>query len=102
MESTGLRQATQWISTVHVQEATSLSIGTGYAFNNGEQIIFSPTTIDQVYRFITTLAVSGFTTEGSYPLLIGVLDWNLQLKYLGSAGADQILGGLGNQYKFLF
>jgi hypothetical protein len=72
---------------------------TGYAFNNGEPLILSPTTMDQVNRFISTLAVSGFTTEGSVSVVDRGTTLELATQTLGSAGAVQILGGLGNEYE---
>lgn len=71
----------------------------GYAFNKGEQIRLSPTTMDQVKRFTNILAVTGFTTDGS----IQVVDRGSRLEFstdtIGSAGAIQILGGLANGYQ---
>ncbi len=71
---------------------------TGYSFYNGETIILSPTTMDQVQRFISTLAVSGFTTEGTISVVDRGTKVELATQTIGSAGAVQILGGLGNEY----
>ena len=70
----------------------------GYAFNNGEEIRLIPTTMDQVRRLISVLAVSGFTTVGT----VGVVDRGSRLELatntLGSDGSIQVIGGLGNDY----
>lgn len=70
----------------------------GYAFNASEEIRLVPTTMDQVRRLISVLAVTGFTTVGT----VGVSDRGSRLELatnlLGSDGSIQIIGGLANQY----
>jgi uncharacterized phage protein gp47/JayE len=77
----------------------TLPTDVGYAFNNGEEIRFIPTTMDQSARLISILAVTGFTTVGT----VGVVDRGTKLELatqvLGSDGAIQIIGGLANQYE---
>ncbi len=76
----------------------TLPFDVGYQFNNGEEVRLIPTTMDQVRRFISILAVSGFTTVGT----VGVVDRNTRIELatdtLGSSGSIQIIGGLGNSY----
>lgn len=80
------------------KKALSLPTDVGYAFNDGEEVRIIPTTIDQVKRLISVLAVSGFSTIGH----IGVVDRGSRLELstsiLGSLGAVQIIGGLANEY----
>lgn len=76
----------------------ALPTDVGYAFNNGEEVRLIPTTMDQVRRLISVLAVTGFTTVGT----VGVVDRGSRLELatntLGSDGSIQIIGGLGNDY----
>lgn len=76
----------------------TLSSDVGYAFNNGEEVRLIPTTMDQVRRLTSILAVTGFTTVGT----VGVVDRGTRLELaadtLGSNGSVQIIGGLGNDY----
>lgn len=70
-----------------------------YAFNNSEAVRFSPTTMEQVMRFISVLAVSGFTTLGTVSLVDRGVRLQLATSTLGSDGSIQIVGGLGNSYQ---
>lgn len=70
-----------------------------YAFNNAEAIRFSPTTMEQVARFISTLAVTGFTTLGNVTLVDRGTRLQLSTQTLGSNGSIQIVGGLANGYE---
>lgn len=78
--------------------ALSLPSDVGYAFNNAEEVRLIPTTMDQVRRLTTILAVTGFTTVGT----IGVADRGTKLEFatnvLGSDGSIQVIGGFGNGY----
>lgn len=80
------------------KKALSLPTDVGYAFNNGEEIRLIPTTMDQVKRLISVLAVSGFSTIGNIHLVDRGSRLELSTSILGSSGAIQILGGLGNEY----
>lgn len=77
----------------------ALSADVGYAFNAGEEIRLIPTTMDQVRRLLSVLAVTGFTTVGT----VGVSERGQRLELatsvLGSGGAIQVIGGLANQYQ---
>jgi uncharacterized phage protein gp47/JayE len=77
----------------------ALATDTGYAFNNGETIRFIPTTIDQIARMISILAVTGFTTIGSVAQVDRGKRLQLSTNILGSSGAIQVIGGLGNEYE---
>ena len=76
------------------------SDGTGYAFNNGETVIFSPTTIDQVYKFMDTLPVTGLSTAA----LINPANRDSVLEVssysYGSQGYVEVVGGPANGYAF--
>lgn len=77
----------------------ALPTDVGYAFNDGEDIRFIPTTMDQVRRFISVLAVSGFTTLGTVNVVDRGTRLELTTQILGSLGAVQIVGGSGNEYQ---
>jgi len=78
----------------------SLPTDVGYAFNNGETIMFSPTTIDQVYQFVNVLPVSGITTTS----LINTANRDSELEIssdtFGSGGYVDVVGGAANGYTF--
>lgn len=76
----------------------ALPTDVGYAFNNGEAVRLIPTTMDQVNRFISVLAVSGFTTVGTTQVVDRGTRLELSTDTLGSIGSIQILGGLANGY----
>lgn len=71
----------------------------GYAFNDGEIIRYVPTTMDQVRRLISILAVTGFTTVGTVGVVERGTRLELATKVLGSDGSIQIIGGLANAYE---
>lgn len=70
----------------------------GYAFNNGEEVRIVPTTMDQVRRLISVLAVTGFTTVGTVSVVDRGTRLELATNTLGSDGSIQIIGGLANDY----
>ncbi len=80
------------------KKSLALSSDVGYAFNNGENIRLIPTTMDQVKRLISILAVTGFTTVGSVNLVDAGSRIELATAVLGSDGSIQIIGGLANGY----
>jgi uncharacterized phage protein gp47/JayE len=82
-----------------LKKPLTLPTDVGYAFNNGEDIRFVPTTMDQVRRFISVLAVSGFTTLGQVNVADRGTRLELSTNILGSLGAVQIVGGSGNEYQ---
>lgn len=76
------------------------SDGTGYAFNNGETIIFSPTTIDQVYRFMEVLPVTGLSTASLINPANRDSVVELSSYTYGSQGYVEVVGGPANGYSF--
>lgn len=80
------------------KRALALPSDVGYAFNDGEEVRLSPTTMDQVRRLESITAVTGFTTSGT----LGIVDRGNRLEIatdiLGSDGSIQIADGLGNTY----
>jgi hypothetical protein len=72
--------------------------GAWYMFNNGETLMLVPTTMDQVERLISVFAVSGFISDGNINLADRNSILELSTNTIGSAGALQITGGIGNQY----
>lgn len=96
LESSALSGSPQFV----LKKALSLPSDVGYAFNNGENIVFSPTTIDQIDRFLSVLAVTGFTTLGSVNTADRGLGIELSTNTIGGQGAIQIIGGTANGYSF--
>ena len=78
----------------------TLPTDVGYAFNNGEHLRFVPTTMEQVYRFISVLAVTGLTSVGTVELVDRGSRIELATQTLGSAGSIQIVGGAANFLSF--
>jgi len=74
----------------------SLPTDVGYAFNNGETLRLVPTTMEQVFRFISVLAVTGLSTVGTIELVDRGTRLELATQTLGSAGSIQIIGGSAN------
>lgn len=105
-ESVYLMDGINWLQSSNLggspnftfKRALSLPSDVGYAFNDGEELRLTPTTFDQVRRFISVLAVTGFTTVGT----VGVVDRGSKLELatntLGSDGSIQVIGGFGNSY----
>lgn len=77
----------------------SLPTDVGYAFNGGDEVRLIPTTIDQVERLISVLAVTGLSTVGSIGTSERGSRLDLSTNILGSNGAIQIVGGEANQYQ---
>jgi hypothetical protein len=78
----------------------SLPTDVGYAFNNGETIVLTPTTMLQVDELISVLAVTGFTTLGTVNVSNRGTMLELATDTLGSSGSIQIIGGSANLYSF--
>lgn len=105
-ESVYLLDGINWISSNNFAGSPNftfkvplvLSSDVGYAFNNGEELRLVPTTMDQVRRLTSILAVSGFSTVGT----IGIVDRGTRLELassvLGSDGSIQVIGGYANTY----
>jgi len=106
-DSVQLLDGINWIYTSNLsgspqftfKKALDLPIDVGYAFNDGEEVRLIPTTMKQVKRFISVLAVSGFTTLGSVNLVNRDKHLELATNILGSTGSIQIIGGLANLFQ---
>lgn len=106
-ESVTLKDGINWILVSNLsgdpqfvfKKPLDLPTDVGYAFNDGEEIRLIPTTMDQIRRLISVLAVSGFTTAGKVDVVDRSKRLELSTKILGSLGAVQIVGGYGNSYQ---
>lgn len=106
-DSVSLLDGINWIASSSLgaspqfvlKRALSLPTDVGYAFNNGEEVRLIPTTMDQVRNLISILAVTGFSTIGNINVVDRAKKLELSTSILGSSGAIQIVGGLGNEYE---
>jgi len=104
--SVTLEDGVNWIASSNLASSPqftlknplSLSSDVGYAFNNGEPVILTPTTMDQVARLLNILAVTGFTTVGTVEVVDRGTRVELSTDVLGSLGAIQVVGGFANGY----
>ena len=102
-----LRDGINWIASSNVsgspqftfKRPLTYSSDTGYAFNMGDQVRLVPTTIDQVQRLWSILAVTGFTTVGNVETSDRGTRLQLATNTVGSVGSIQIVGGSGNEYR---
>lgn len=105
-DSVQLKDGINWIASNNFagtpnftfKKPLALPSDVGYAFNNGEELRLVPTTMDQVSRLISVLAVTGFTTSGTVELVDRGTKLELATDVLGSDGAVQVIGGLANSY----
>lgn len=105
-ESVYLQDGINWIAQSNLggspnftfKVPLTLSADVGYAFNASEEIRLVPTTMDQVRRLISVLAVTGFTTVGTVNVVDRGTRLELATNTLGSDGSIQIIGGLANDY----
>lgn len=105
-KSVQLKDGINWIASSNLAGSPQFSFKTplalpsdvGYQFNDGEEVRFIPTTMDQVRRLISILAVTGFSTIGQISLVDRSRRLELATSILGSSGAIQVIGGLGNAY----
>jgi len=79
-----------------VMPSYSTATPNAYAFNNGEEIRFIPTTAQQIEEFINTLAVSGISTVGSVKATSKNSKVQIKSEVLGSLGSVQVAGGKAN------
>lgn len=101
-----LKDGINWIASSNVsgspqftfKEPLTYASDTGYAFNMGDQVRLVPTTIDQVQRLWSILAVTGFTTVGNVETSDRGTKLQLATNTVGSVGSIQIVGGSGNEY----
>jgi hypothetical protein len=76
------------------------SDGTGYAFNNGETVILSPTTPDQVEQYINVLPVTGLSTAALINTANRDSGVEVSSYTYGSQGYVEVVGGSANGYSF--
>ncbi len=102
-----LKDGINWISSSNttgnpqftLKEPLTYTSDTGYSFfTSGEEIRLIPTTMDQVQRLWSVLAVTGFTTVGTIEVVDRGTKIQLATETLGSVGSIQIVGGSGNEY----
>jgi hypothetical protein len=106
IQSYFLKDGINWIASSNVtgspqftfKEPLTYASGTGYAFNAGDTVILVPTTMDQVQKFWSILAVTGFTTVGNVEVSDRGTKLQLATNTIGSVGSIQIVGGSGNEY----
>ena len=101
-----LKDGINWIASSNLsgnpqftfKKPLALPTDVGYAFNNGEEVRLIPTTMDQVDRLISILAVSGFSTVGGVNLVDRGSRLELSTQTIGSSGSIQVIGGKANGY----
>lgn len=105
-ESQYLVDGINWIASSNLtgtpnftfKKPLTLASDVGYTFNASEEVRLVPTTMDQVKRLISVLAVTGLSTVGAVGLVDRAKRLELSTSILGSDGAIQIIGGLANEY----
>lgn len=105
-DSVQLKDGINWIASSNLsgspqftfKKALALPTDVGYSFNNGEEVRIIPTTMDQVQRFLSVFAVTGFTTVGTVGIVERLSRLSLATDVLGSSGAIQVIGGSANDY----
>ena len=101
-----LQDGINWIATSNLggspqftfKRPLALPSDVGYSFNSAEEIRLIPTTMDQVARLSSVLAVTGFTTVGTINLVDRGTKLELATDVIGSGGAIQIIGGNANGF----
>jgi hypothetical protein len=78
----------------------SLPFDVGYAFNNGETVLFSPTTYDQAYQYMNVLPVTGLTTASIVSTANRDSAVDISSDTFGSNGFVDVAGGPANGYSF--
>lgn len=99
-----LQDGVNWIATTNLaaspqfsfKKPLTLTSGTGYAFNAGEEIRFVPTNLDQLVKFLNNLSVTGYTTVGSISATERSGRLELSTDILGGDGSVQVVGGQAN------
>lgn len=103
-DSLFLKDGLNWIASTNLSGSPqftfkvplTLPSASGYAFNQSEEIVFLPTTVEQVYKLSQILAVTGLTTVGSIGLTQREQQIEIATQVLGGNGAIQIVGGFAN------
>jgi uncharacterized phage protein gp47/JayE len=90
--STDLSSSPQFV----LKQSLSLPSATGYAFNDGEEVRFVPTNLEQLILFLNVLAVTGYATLGRIKATRRDGRLELSTKTLGGDGSVQVVGGQAN------
>lgn len=102
-----LKDGINWIASSNItgdpqftlKNPLTYSSDTGYSFfTSGDEVRLIPTTMDQVQRLWSILAVTGFTTVGTIEVVDRGTKLQLATNTIGSSGSIQIVGGSGNEY----
>ena len=102
-----LKDGINWIASSNVNGSPQFTLkvaltypsDTGYSFfTSGDEVRLVPTTVDQVQRLWSILAVTGFTTVGTIEVVDRGKKLQLATNTVGSVGSIQIVGGTGNEY----
>ena len=102
-----LKDGINWIASSNIvgspqftlKEPLTYASDTGYSFfTSGDEVRLIPTTMDQVQRLWSVLAVTGFTTVGTVEVVDRGTKLQLATNTIGSVGSIQIVGGSGNEY----
>jgi hypothetical protein len=104
IDSVSLLDGINWVQTTALSSSPQfvfkkpldLPTATGYAFNDGEEIRFLPTSIEQLAQYLNILAVTGYTTLGKIQLSQNAGRLELSSNVLGGNGSVQIVGGQAN------
>jgi uncharacterized phage protein gp47/JayE len=103
-DSVYLKDGINWIAATALgsspqftfKNTLALPSAVGYAFNQGEEIKLIPTSYEQLARFTSVLAVTGYSTLGGINLVQRSGRLELSTKTLGGSGSVQVVGGFGN------
>jgi hypothetical protein len=106
--STQLLDGINWLASSNVsgspqftfKNPLSLPSDVGYAFNNGETVLFAPTTFDQVNRYMNVLPVTGLTTASIVNGANRDSSVEISSDTFGSNGYVDVVGGSANGYSF--
>lgn len=83
-----------------LKKPLALPSDVGYSFNNGETVIFSPTTYDQVYQFMNVLPVTGISTASLVSTSNRDSAVDISSDIFGSSGFVDVASGPANGYSF--
>lgn len=106
--STQLLDGINWLYSSNIssspqfvfKEPLTLPSDVGYAFNNGETVLFCPTTFDQVSKYLNVLPVSGLATASLINPANRDSVVEISSDTSGSGGYVNVVGGAANGYSF--
>ena len=102
-----LKDGINWIASSNTNGSPEFTLkkpltyvsDTGYSFfTSGDEVRLIPTTMEQVQKLWSVLAVTGFTTVGTVEVVDRGTKLQLATNTIGSVGSVQIVGGSGNEY----